>query len=153
VAVTIDPARISAANGHGGCLLCGPGNPWSLKIAFKADDHGIVRSRLQSHPGLQGYDGIIHGGVISALLDAAMTHCLFHQDVRAVTGDLRVRFLRSMPCRSVLDLKAWVISARPPLYCLRAEAMTTGRVTAWAEGKFMQQGEGGAQAPGKHGNR
>lgn len=138
-AVTIDPARISDHNGHRGCLLCGQGNPLSLKIEFQADGNGMVSAKLQSHPGLQGYSGMIHGGVISALLDEAMTHCLFHQDVRAVTGDLRVRFLWSIPCHSVLDLKAWVISARPPLYCLRAELLETGRVAAWAEAKFMQK--------------
>jgi acyl-coenzyme A thioesterase PaaI-like protein len=111
-----------------------------MKMAFQADANGIVSARLQSHPGLQGYAGILHGGVISALLDATMTHCLFHQGVRAVTGDLRVRFLRSIPCHSVLDLHAWVMSARPPLYCLRAEVSNTGGVAAWAEAKFMQQG-------------
>ena len=137
--MTIDQSNISTKNGHGGCLLCGEGNPWSLKIAFHADNNGGVSARLWSHQGLQGYEGFIHGGVISALLDAAMTHCLFHQDVRAVTGDLRVRFLWSIPCHSVLDLKAWVISARPPLYCLRAELLETGRVAAWAEAKFMQK--------------
>ena len=138
--MTIDPSNISAKNGHGGCLLCGEGNPWSLKIAFHADNNGAVSARLWSHQGLQGYEGIIHGGVISALLDAAMTHCLFHQDVRAVTGDLRVRFLWSIPCHSILDLTAWVVSARPPLYFLKAELRETGRVAAWAEAKFMQKG-------------
>lgn len=108
-------------------------------MAFQADDDGSVSARLQSHPGLQGYEGIIHGGVISALLDAAMTHCLFHQGVRAVTGDLRVRFLRSIRCRAALQLKAWMTSARPPLYCLRAEIMASDRVAAYAEAKFMQQ--------------
>lgn len=77
--------------------------------------------------------------MISALLDAAMTHCLFSRGVRAVTGDLRVRFLRSIPCQAALHLKAWVMTARPPLYCLRAELMNTGRMAAWAEAKFMQQ--------------
>jgi acyl-coenzyme A thioesterase PaaI-like protein len=137
--MTIAPSNISTKNGHDGCLLCGEANPWSLKIAFQADDNGSVHARMQSHSGLQGYEGTMHGGVISALLDAAMTHCLFHQEVQAVTGDLRVRFLWSIPCHSVLYLEAWVTSARPPLYCLRAELLEAGRLAAWAEAKFMQK--------------
>jgi acyl-coenzyme A thioesterase PaaI-like protein len=138
--VTVDnQSSLSTQNGHGFCLLCGERNPWSLKIAFEADGNGNVSAKLQSHSGLQGYDGLIHGGVISALLDAAMTHCLFHRGVQAVTGDLRVRFRRLIPCHTALFLQAWVISARPPLYCLRAEVMDAGRLAAWAEAKFMQQ--------------
>lgn len=132
-------ASLSVGNSHGYCLLCGERNPWSLKIAFQADDDGTVAARFQSHRGLQGYDGIIHGGVISALLDAAMTHCLFHSGVRALTADLRVRFLQSIPCHAALDLRAWALSTRPPLYHLKAEVMTAGRIAAWAEAKFMQQ--------------
>ena len=135
-----NPGTGSTPNGHGYCLLCGTENPWSLKIDFPADQNGCVIANLQSHRGLQGYDGIIHGGVISALLDATMTHCLFHQGVRAVTGDLRVRFLQSIPCDADLFLKAWVTSARAPLFCLKAEVMQAGCLSAWAEAKFMQQG-------------
>ncbi len=130
---------ISVKNGHSSCLLCGERNPWSFKIAFQADNDGTVKARFQSHRFLQGYDGIIHGGVISALLDAAMTHCLFHQGVRALTGDLRVRFLQSIPCHAALDLRAWILSARPPLYRLKAELFAEECIAAWAEAKFMQQ--------------
>ena len=132
-------SSLSTQNGHGYCLLCGEQNPWSLKMVFQANDNGDVSAKLQSHPGLQGYNGILHGGVISALLDAAMTHCLFYRGVRAFTGDLRVRFLRSIPCNAALFLKAWVMSTHPPLYCLRAEVAEAGHMAAWAEAKFMQQ--------------
>jgi hypothetical protein len=74
------------------------------------------------------------------LLDAAMTHCLFHHGVQAVTGDLRVRFLRLVSCAAALDLRAWVLSSRPPLYNLRAELVHERCVMAWAEAKFLRHG-------------
>jgi acyl-coenzyme A thioesterase PaaI-like protein len=97
----------------------------------------MVRARVLGHPGLQGYDGILHGGVISALLDEAMTHCLFHHGVKAVTGELRVRFLKPVPCQADLDLKAWLSSERPPLYRVKAELVHEQQVVARAEAKFM----------------
>lgn len=139
-ATTEDPRILSIKNGHAHCLICGPRNPLSLKLCFQHGKDGVVRTKFQAHSGLQGYDGILHGGVIATLLDAAMTHCLFHHGVQAVTGDLRVRFLRLVSCAAALDLRAWVLSSRPPLYNLRAELVHEKCVMAWAEAKFLRHG-------------
>jgi acyl-coenzyme A thioesterase PaaI-like protein len=129
----------SAQNGHARCFLCGNLNPRSFKLAFRKTGDGVVQAHFKAHAGLQGYDGILHGGVIAALLDAAMTHCLFHHGVPAVTGDLHVRFVQAVPCNAFLTIRAWVLSFKPPLYRLRAEIDVAGRVMAWAEAKFMQR--------------
>lgn len=73
------------------------------------------------------------------MLDAAMTHCLFHRGVQAVTGDLHVRFVQPVPCNVPLEIRAWVLSSHPPLYRLKAEIVVDERVVAWAEAKFMQR--------------
>ncbi len=129
-----------AERGHSHCLLCGKRNPWSLGLQFRDDEAGRVWADFQAHPRLQGYDGILHGGVISSLLDAAMTHCLFHRDVRAVTGDLHIRFVQPIPCSSHVRIVAWVVQEKSPLYRLRGEVRCVDRVMAWAEAKFMQHG-------------
>ena len=131
---------VSTKNGHGHCLICGDQNPFSFHLRFRANQGDTVSARFQAYRDLQGYDGFLHGGIISALLDAAMTHCLFHQDIQAVTGDLHVRFLHPVPCDSVLDLEAQILSESPPLYRLRAELICEEQVMAWAEAKFMQRG-------------
>lgn len=88
---------------------------------------------------MQGYDGILHGGMICALLDAAMTHCLFSLGIPAVTGDMRVRFLRSVPCGALVELKARLVKARPPLYRVSAELSENTRVAARATATFMKR--------------
>ena len=125
-------------NGHVNCLVCGAGNPWSLGLCFQVGEADEVWARFQAHPGLQGYKGILHGGVISCLLDAAMTHCLFHHGVRAVTADLHVRFLKPVPCEASLYVKAWLICVRPPVYRVAAELVHEKQIMASAEAKFMQ---------------
>jgi uncharacterized protein (TIGR00369 family) len=135
---TEDSGTISAKNGHAQCLLCGDQNPWSLKLSFQTGDDGVVKASFKAHPALQGYSGFLHGGAIAALLDAAMTHCLFHHGVQAVTGDLHVRFVQPVSCNAALDIQAWILSSTPPLYRSRAEIIHENRVMAWAEAKFMQ---------------
>jgi hypothetical protein len=90
--VNVTTEQCKTDYGHRWCLMCASDNPLSLGLTFRADGDGAVYGSFQSHAGLQGYDGYIHGGVISALLDSVMTHCLFHSGVRAVTGELNIRF-------------------------------------------------------------
>jgi acyl-coenzyme A thioesterase PaaI-like protein len=136
-----NPATVSARNGHSHCLLCGCLNPRSLRLSFQPVGGGVVGTRFRVVPELQGYDDTLHGGVIASLLDAAMTHCLFHHGVRAVTGDLHVRFLQPVSCEASVDIRAWVQSSYPPLHLLRGEIRLEDRLMAWAEAKFMQTGE------------
>jgi uncharacterized protein (TIGR00369 family) len=133
-------------NGHSHCLVCGNRNPWSLGLCFHPTDDGTVDAEFRAHPELQGYDGILHGGVIASLLDSAMTHCLFHRGVKAVTGDLHIRFLEPVSCESNLRVRATVLSHTPPLFRLRAELFSGERLMAWAAATFMEVGkpEGGS---------
>jgi len=131
-----DPAAFAAANGHAHCLVCGHENPWSLRLSFEPDGEG-VRATLVSDPRLQGYAGVQHGGVTATLLDAAMTHCLFHKNVRALTADLHVRYVHAIPSGAAMVLTAVLTGARPPLYRLRAELRVEGRLMAWSEAKFL----------------
>jgi uncharacterized protein (TIGR00369 family) len=119
--------------------MCGEQNPRSLGLSFHSLDADTVSARFRASPELQGYDGILHGGVIAALLDAAMTHCLFHLGVQAITGDLHIRFVKPVPCKSSLDLRAKAMSIKPPLYRVKAELMQGEQLMAWAEATFMQR--------------
>lgn len=126
---------------HEGCLLCGQKNPWSMGLVFVPAGGGSVETVVPLHRRLQGYDGILHGGVISSLLDAAMTHCLFHAGIEAVTGDLHVRFVQPVPCDKKITLRSWILTSFAPLYRVRAELLLEGRLMAWGEGKFAQRWE------------
>jgi len=124
---------------HANCLLCGSKNSLSLGLCFSPGDDGDIKAIFQAHSGLQGYQGILHGGVVSSLLDSAMTHCLFYQGIEAVTGDLHVRFVKSVPCDARMELRARLLKASPPLYRLRGELVIDGQTMAWAEAKFMKR--------------
>jgi acyl-coenzyme A thioesterase PaaI-like protein len=124
---------------HAHCLMCGSDNPWSLKLDFKADDVGEVHAVFKAHEKLQGYADVLHGGIISALLDAAMTHCMFNQGIQAVTAELRVRFLKPVPWNQNIDLMARIEESSSLLYRLYAELKQNGNNMAWAQGKFMKK--------------
>jgi acyl-coenzyme A thioesterase PaaI-like protein len=139
-ATTKDLVAEITGNDHAHCLMCGACNPRSLGLSFEVDGDA-VRTTFQARPTLQGYTGILHGGVVASLLDSAMTHCLFHHGVRGLTGDLHVRFVWPVPCDAPVEVCAWILSVAGPLYRMRAELRHDQRVMAWAEAKFMQRRE------------
>lgn len=130
---------VRSPRSHARCFLCGTENPKSLRLQFACVAEGTVAARFRAHPSLQGYDDTLHGGVVCALLDAAMTHSLFSHSIEAVTGDLHVRFLRSIPCDAAMEIRGSLLLARPPLFQVRAEITIDGRVHAWGEGKFVRR--------------
>lgn len=123
--------------GHRNCIACGDRNPRSLRLSFIADDADGVRALVPARAEWQGYPGILHGGLIATVLDAAMTHCLFHHDIAAVTADLRVRYVGPVPADALLEVSARILSGNLRLHRLRAEIAVEGAIAAWAEGKFI----------------
>ena len=58
-----------------------------LGLRFEPQADGSVAAYFACAPNYQGYPGRLHGGVVSMLLDAAMTNCLFARGIQAVTGE------------------------------------------------------------------
>ena len=135
-----DDSVTELTGSHENCLVCGKNNPFSFGLEVQPIGGGTVECFFTGGPHLQGYDGILHGGVISTLLDSAMAHCLLLQNIKAVTADLRVRFLHSIPCTSRVRVRAWLTCAVSTLYELKAEATVDGLLVAKARAKFMASG-------------
>lgn len=133
---------VSPFGSHRYCLMCGRDNPLSFGLEFLADSNGKVATTFTGNATLQGYTGIMHGGVLSALLDTAMAHCLLHQNIEAVTGELNVRYLEQVHCDDTLEISAWIDSSLPPLYHLRSTISIRERVVCRAKARFMQRAEG-----------
>jgi acyl-coenzyme A thioesterase PaaI-like protein len=51
------------------CFICGVENPVGLKLRFHQIEPGVVEAHYSALPHFQGYPGILHGGIISAILD------------------------------------------------------------------------------------
>lgn len=123
---------------HSRCIMCGENNLFSLRLKFKPAPDGAVSTTFTGNSRLQGYDGIMHGGVISALLDSAMTNCLFQKGIEAVTAELRVRFVLPVPYNAKLALKAWIVEETRILYKLKSELVMDGTVMAKSDALFVK---------------
>ena len=130
--------NLKKAGVHSACVMCGEGNPLGLKLKFKLEEDGTASACFRGGARFQGYDGILHGGVISAILDSAMTNCLFLHGVEALTGKLDVRFLKPIPCDSAVSVSAKIIVSRSPFHKLESSMACEGIPLAVAEARFME---------------
>lgn len=75
---------------HGSCFFRGQNLVEDLAFRFMADGRHLGRCHFQARH--QSYDGVAHGGLIAAIVDAAMTQCLLGHGVVAYTVDLSLRY-------------------------------------------------------------
>ncbi len=128
------------AQAHGRCIVCGHVDGHAPRLRFVVAEDGGVRATFQPDQAYEGYNGILHGGVISTLLDAAMTNCLFAHGRCGLTAELCVRFRHPVVSDALLELHAHVERASPPLFVLRAELRQSNQVRVTAVGKFLDKG-------------
>jgi len=121
---------------HHHCFVCGRSNPDGLRLRFTADGDRIV-SRTTLRRIHQSYDGIVHGGIIATLLDAAMTRCLHHHfRHNPLTCRLDVRYLRPVPIETVITIEASFLRRRNEIYWTESIVYCKGRVLARGLGTF-----------------
>jgi uncharacterized protein (TIGR00369 family) len=77
------------------CFVCGESNPVGLKLLFHTDGNA-VHAHFTPRPEHIGFKGVVHGGLISTVLDEIMVWACAVQTKRfAFCAELNVRFLKS----------------------------------------------------------
>ena len=92
------------------CYVCGMKNPVGLAVQFQinAQDRSI-RAKFIPKDAHQGYQGIVHGGILSALLDEAMVKLAYGLGIPAVTAEITVKFKSPSAPGEELDVTARLI--------------------------------------------
>lgn len=124
---------------HPNCVVCSLANSRGLQLDFVSGDDGSIAATFTCDETLEGYQGIMHGGMISSVLDGAMTHCMFAHGKTAVTAEMSTKFRHPILIRQVATVSALIERSSHPLYLLKAKIVQAGQVKATAIGKFLDQ--------------
>ncbi len=80
-----------------GCFGCGRLNPHGLRLRFAPTDDGAgVWAPFIPRAVDEGYGGVVHGGIVTTLLDEAMAWACYAREVWVMTAKIEVRFRRSV---------------------------------------------------------
>ena len=123
---------------HPNCVVCDPKNESGLRLEFDTLEDGSVQTYFGCDGKYEGFPGVLHGGVISSLLDGAMTNCLFAHGRPGLTGELKVRFRCPVATGRTSRIRAWIEMSSPPFHVLKAELVQDQQVKARATGKFVE---------------
>jgi len=119
------------------CFACSPQNPVGLHLKFDLEDE-ICRAVFTGNENHQGWDGLVHGGLLMTLLDEAMAQWLWRKNIRAMTAEINVRFSLPVAVGQEIAVEAHCEKNHRRLYQLTARIiLPDGRPAARATAKFL----------------
>ena len=104
-----EPATITLVpNPANQCFGCGGANDDGMKLTFVQDnERGRIIGRFVLGERYQGGGGMGHGGIIATLLDEAMGKVCRFREVRAVTAELTIEYLKPVSVREEIIVEGW----------------------------------------------
>ena len=75
------------------CFACGKDNSDGLQLKFNYSDDGSWAETIYTPPEkFQGWKGVVHGGIITTLLDELMAKAAIKKGYHVLTGEITTRF-------------------------------------------------------------
>ncbi len=94
------------------CFVCGRDNPHGLHLQFYEDRDGQrVQATFSIPDHYQGYPGVVHGGIVSTILDEVSGRAVMMErddEQLLVTLRMTIRFLQPTPTECPLIAVGWV---------------------------------------------
>ncbi len=122
-----------------GCFVCGYHNPAGLGLDLHSDGR-LVRATVVFRPEHAGFSGVVHGGLITTVLDEMMAWVIgVNTRSFAFAAELNVRFVRPVSPGSELTASAELAeNRRGRLFRTTARLVDgSGATVAEATGTFL----------------
>lgn len=118
----------------GNCFICGKTNPIGFKAEFEVDPvQRQAKTTVRISEAFQGWRGITHGGIISALLDEICAQACMCAGLQIVTSEMKLRYRAPVPTGSVVTVIGQVVGERRRLVDVKGWLELDGQVVAEAE--------------------
>lgn len=122
------------------CIICGRDNAVGARVRFQPEAEGVT-ARVEAPPHFQGFGGVLHGGLVTALLDDAMWWAIFARHrLPTMTVELTVRYRRPVPVGEPLLVSGRITEARKNSRLFLAHGTIhddAGTLLAEADAKFL----------------
>ena len=131
--------EIPKPQGHN-CFACGTANPIGLNLQFyRLGDE--VCSEITLGRQYEGWEGVVHGGIISTLLDEVMSWTIMYiRKAFLVTRKMDIKYIRPVLVGTPLTVSGRLMDgSEPPKIRARAEIKDDqGRVLVRSHGEFVE---------------
>jgi len=118
----------------GRCFVCGKDNPIGFKAEFAIDtERRRAETQVRIPETFQGWRGITHGGIISALLDEVCAQACMGIGLQIVTMEMKLRYRAPVPTGAVVLVTGEIAGERRRLVDVKGRLEYNGQVMAEAD--------------------
>lgn len=130
--------RLTKVTDGGGCFVCGMNNPHGLRANFNVDREAHTSHlRLTLGEQFQGWQGVVHGGILATLLDEACAYACMTVTDQCVTAEINVRYRQPLQVGQSFEVKGRLIEQKHKLLVADAQIIVDDVVYAQADGKLF----------------
>ena len=142
-AKTLSETITLAPNPVNKCFGCGGANAGGMKLTFEQDNaNRKIVGRFVLGERYQGGGGTGHGGIIAVLLDEAMGKACRFREVRAVTAELTVEYLKPVNIHQEIIVEGYETELKGRNIFMAGEIRNaTGVVLARSKARFVVIGQ------------
>lgn len=116
------------------CFICGDHNPIGLRAVFTTDpEKGRAETRVRIPEHFQGWQGIVHGGILSALLDEICAQACMARGLQVVTSEMRLRYRKPVPTGTEITVIGEIVRDRRRLIDVRGIIELEGETVTEAD--------------------
>jgi len=116
------------------CFACGELNEIGLHLKLQLEP-GRCWTELEMPRRFEGWEGIIHGGVLCTILDEVMAWALVARDNWGVTARISIDFRKPVTVGQVIRAEGWITESR------RRIQVTAGRIVDAGSGVELATAE------------
>lgn len=123
------------------CFACGELNERGLRLRLHLSEHRCW-TELTLGPEFEGWEGVVHGGILATILDEVMAWALVAEDAWGVTARLSTDFRSPVRVGQPIRAEGWLTGARRRLLHTEARIIdgTSGALLASATGVYVAAG-------------
>jgi acyl-coenzyme A thioesterase PaaI-like protein len=120
------------------CFVCGRENQFGLHAEFLIEDDKVV-VEFTPEERHQGYPGVMHGGLVSTLLDETIGRSAFLLNKWVVTAKMELRYRQPVPIGKPIRVVGWITRDRGRMLEAQGEVrLSDGTVAVEAKGLFVE---------------
>lgn len=98
------------------CFICGLENPVGLHLHIYETEPGVVESTYIAPDHFQGYPGVLHGGIVSAIIDEVSGRAWMGNDPMnprfMFTAKLEVKYRKNVPIGKQLKVVGKAVKSK-----------------------------------------
>ena len=123
------------------CFACGSKNPLGLCLSFTTHDDKTCTTEFTALPHHQGFEGVLHGGLIATIADDLMNNHLHRMyNLTTATAELTIRYRKPVPTETLLLFTSRLTESKGRIHEMECTVQIKGEnvVLSVCKGRFLE---------------